>query len=423
MAKERRDSKNRILGKGEYQKADGRYMYRYIDSNGNAGYVYSWTLTKSDRAPKGKTPGKCLRDLEREIAIDIQDGIDVSASRTMTLNDYFEKHMALKQRLKPTSRQNYNTLYNSLVRDTLGNRKISDIKYTSIKSFYNSLILERGLAVASVGALNIVLNPVFKLAVRDGCIRTNPVSGVLAEIKKESAERPQKKRALTISQQISFMTYVYKHNVYSKWYSLFVFLLGTGCRIGEACGVTWSDCDFSKNTITISRSACVVFDEVAGKHVSKITTPKTAAGTREIPMLSEVRKVLLQERARQLKLGIRSTELDGVHGFVFFNKNGNIHHARNINKVFTKVVKLYNRDEQETAKLENRTPNLLPEITPHILRHTFCTRMCEEGINIKVVQEVMGHTCMSVTMDIYNDVTNEFKAKELEGFEVAMSIG
>ena len=73
---QRKDTKNRNLLPGEYQKSDGRYEYRYTDVNGAQRSVYSWTLTQTDRAPAGKSSPKYLRELEREIAKDLQDEID-----------------------------------------------------------------------------------------------------------------------------------------------------------------------------------------------------------------------------------------------------------------------------------------------------------------------------------------------------------
>ena len=78
---ERRDTRNRLLGRGEYQKSDGRYMYKYIDSNGNSRFVYSWMLTRTDRPPKGKHSDKCLREMEKEISRDVQDGIDIQKAK------------------------------------------------------------------------------------------------------------------------------------------------------------------------------------------------------------------------------------------------------------------------------------------------------------------------------------------------------
>ena len=94
MAKERRDTKNRILEKGEYQKADGRYMYRYTDSTGETRFVYSWTLTQSGRPPKGVKPGLCLRELEKQIVKDAYDGINSFQAAKITLNDCWEQYIS-----------------------------------------------------------------------------------------------------------------------------------------------------------------------------------------------------------------------------------------------------------------------------------------------------------------------------------------
>ena len=122
MAKERRDTKNRILGKGEYQKADGRYMYRYTDSTGETRFVYSWTLTQSDRPPKGVKTGLCLRELEKQIAKDIYNEIDSFRAEKLTLNDCWEQYISSKLGLKPTTRGNYKRNYRKHIRNGLGKK-------------------------------------------------------------------------------------------------------------------------------------------------------------------------------------------------------------------------------------------------------------------------------------------------------------
>ena len=122
MAKERRDTKNRILGKGEYQKADGRYMYRYTDSTGETRFVYSWTLTQSDRPPKGVKPGLCLRELEKQIAKDVYSEIDSFRAAKLTLNDCWEQYISSKLGLKPTTRGNYKRNYRKHIRSGLGKK-------------------------------------------------------------------------------------------------------------------------------------------------------------------------------------------------------------------------------------------------------------------------------------------------------------
>ena len=423
MAKERRDNKNRILSKGEYQKEDGRYMYKYTDINGRSKYIYSWTLTKSDRTPKGKAPGKCLRDLEKEIAKDVFDGIDTHKAKNTTLNDFFDEYMLQKKRLKPTTRRTYFHYYNNHVRDTVGNKKISDFNHSDIKRLYLGIVKDDGAGISTVMGLNMILNPIFKIAVKDNYIRKNPTEGVVSEVKKDFGYKYEHKKALTEQEQSVLMAYVKNKKTYSKWEPLFTFLLGTGCRIGEACALTWDDCDFDNGIIQINKTLSYLPDEETRKCRPIITKPKSKTSIREIPMLSEVRRVLLFEKEKVKTNGPNLSVVDGVSNFVFSNRCNQVIIPGTIADCLLNVVNSYNREEEVLAKKENRKPVLLPRITPHILRHTFCTRLCEIGTNVKVVQEVMGHSTVSITMNIYTDATIDFKKKTFNDLDGKILIG
>lgn len=417
MAKERRDSKNRLLERGEYQKEDGRYMYRYKDTNGTSRYVYSWTLTKTDRTPKGKTPGPCLRELKRQIEKDIHDDIDTFKAQSSTLNDYFDKYLQQKKHLRDSTRSQYKCTYDLYLRNKIGSRKISDFRYSDIKKCYNDILSEHNIAISSMGSINTILIPTFKLAVRDGLLRINPAEGVLSEISREIRQRPSKREALTIQEQNAFLDFIDSSNVYKKWKSFFTVMLGTGCRVGEVCGLTWDDCDFNARTISIRRTLYYVKDEQSGRHKLRVHTPKTDAGNREIPMLNDVYETLKLERTRQMRDGFCESEVDGVSRFIFFNNRGNPRIPENVNDTIHKLVVRYNILEEEAAKSEEREPSFIPDFSSHILRHTFCTRMCESGMDIKVLQEVMGHAKIATTMDVYTSVTKERKSVSFQGIE------
>lgn len=416
MAKERRDSRNRILRPGEYQKPDGRYAYRYKDINGDSRYVYSWTLTQSDRTPPGKTAGLCLRELEKQIANDLHDEIDIHCAKTVTLNERFDAYMASKYQIKETTRQVVVRRYDRYVRNSIGKRRMADIKYSHMLEFYSSLVFNTGLLPSTVGTVHATLNPVFKIAVRDRVIRDNPQTGVMAEINKLSGWQKPKRHALTLEQQRIFFRYIKEHNRFKRWWPLLIVAVGTGCRAGELIALTWSDCDFDNDIITIRRNM-VMYKNGDGKNEAHITTTKTAAGNREIPMLSDVKAVLLEEKKRQLREGFCTDSIDGVSGFVFTNMHGRPIHTRELTMLVRRFSKRYNEDETALAKKEGRQPVLLPVISPHILRHTFCTRLCENNVNIKVVQEVMGHTDIATTMDVYNEATRESKQKSFVALE------
>ena len=419
---ERRDTKNRLLGKGEYQKSDGRYMYRYVDSKGNNRFVYSWTLTQTDRPPKGKHSEKCLRELEKEIAKDLQDEIDSFKAKKMTLNAFYEDYIEQKQELKTSTRTNYKYMYKKYVCDSIGRRKLPEIKYSDIKKFYNHLIREVGFKPNSMETIHTILHPIFATAVRDGYIRVNPTDGVMAEIKKSNDWEKPKRHALSVSEQEAFVEFTKSHSVYSHWLPLFTVLLGTGCRVGEIVGLTWDDCDFKNGIININHSLIYRPDEYTGKSGFYISTPKTKAGEREIPMFEAVRKALLNERMRQMREGFNQTVIDGYSGFIFSNRFNGVLSPHNINRAIERITRDYNVEESELAARQNREPLLLPHFSVHNLRHTFCTRMCENESNIKVIQEIMGHSDISTTMDVYNEATRDKKKESFAGLEGKMKI-
>ena len=422
MAKERRDSKNRILGKGEYQKEDGRYMYRYKDMNGKTAYVYSWTLTSTDRTPKGKSHGPCLRDLERSIAADLLDKIDTGKAKQETLNDCFEKYMKMKRRLKPTTRRNYTYNYDRFVRNSIGNMKIADIKYSDIKRFYSSIIMDEGKSIKQVMNMNVFLSPVFKMAVKDNLIRSNPATEVIKELKDEWGYEAADKKALTIAEQEAFIKFVRESNCYKKWYPLFILLLGTGCRIGEACGLTWSDCDFKNKVIRINKNLSYYPEEGTGKYVWRVLKPKSKSSIREVPMFEEVKSALQQERVRQMKEGFNTSVVDGVSGFVFCSSGNTVLMPANINGVILRIVDAYNKKETTDAIKEHREALYLPDFSPHTFRHTFCTRLCENETNLKMIQEIMGHSNFNITMDIYNNISQNTKMRSFKNLEGKMKI-
>ena len=88
-----------------------------------------------------------------------------------------------------------------------------------------------------------------------------------------------------------------------------------------------------------------------------------------------------------------------------------------INRVIARIISLHNEKEEEKAQAENREPELLPHFSVHNLRHTFCTRFCENETNIKIIQEIMGHADITTTMDIYNEATLDKKKESFANLE------
>ena len=182
--------------------------------------------------------------------------------------------------------------------------------------------------------------------------------------------------------------------------------------MGELIGLRWQDCDFENRTISINHNL-IYRQQDNGKCEMHITTPKTSSGVRVVPMLDEVRQALLQERRQQFRKGGCKAEIDGYTGFIFTNRNGYIHNPQTINRALERIRTAYNEQETEQANQEHREPLIIRHFSVHNLRHTFCTRFCENETNIKVIQEIMGHSDIGTTMNVYAEAT---ESKKRESF-------
>lgn len=159
-----------------------------------------------------------------------------------------------------------------------------------------------------------------------------------------------------------------------------------------------------------------------GTCTNHVNSPKTKAGIRIIPMLDEVFDAFLEEYQYQKVIGFCTDEIDGYSGFVFCTGDGKVYLPNAINRTIRSICADYNKEEESKAKEENRDPVLLPKFSCHILRHTFCTRFCENETNLKVIQEIMGHADISTTMDVYAEATQEKKKESMTSLQSALLV-
>lgn len=188
----RKDKSRVVLKKGESQRKDGTYDYRWTSRNGRRHSIYAQTLEE-------------LRIKEDAITRDEMDGIRAEA-RCTTLNELFEVWAQVKRGLKDNTYQNYLYVYRQFVAPDFGQSRISSIKKTDIKRFYNMLADQRGLKISTIESVHTVLHQVLTTAVEDNYLRSNPSDNVLRELKKEKEFEAVKRKALTIPEQNLFPT-------------------------------------------------------------------------------------------------------------------------------------------------------------------------------------------------------------------------
>lgn len=397
MADRRKDHKGRTLKVGESQRKDLSYQYRYTDILGKRHTIYGWRLLPSDKTPAGKKDDKSLREKESEIELMLSQGMTGLGSE-FTLNEMFEFYISNKKhkgrKLTENTIRNYTAMYNKHVSDSiLGNMKISDIRKINITYFYEQL-QEKGISYGTVSFYHKLLSSVFNMAVDNELIRNNPTKRALEVVEGTH----QKREALTRKQQEGFLTYLYKHD--RDMYRKVAFLIGTMCRVSEFAGLTWEDIDMKNRIIVIDHQ--LQYKKIGGDNFDFHITSTKNTHTRKIPMTDDVYDVL-SELYKYFFILRKDYCVDGKKDFLFYSKSGKLLNITSFNYDLKKAVEKYN----ETAEYK------IDRISAHTLRHTGCTRDAEDGMDIKVLQYIMGHSNTQITNNVYNHVNEERAVSEV----------
>ena len=393
MKEKRRDSKERILHTGESQRTDGKYLYKYVDAFGNTKYVYAWRLTPTDPTPKGKREKPSLRELEQQIRRDIEDGID-STGKKMTLCQLYAKQNAQRANVKKSTQKQRKQLMRLLKEDKLGARSIDTIKPSDAKEWALRM-KEKGYGFKTINNHKRSLKAAFYTAIQDDCIRKNPFDFQLNTVLEDDTEP---KEPLSPTQEAAFLSFVQHDKVYQKYYDEIIILLGTGLRISELCGLTEADIDLDKQLINVDHQLLKIAD--VGYYVE---TPKTKSGNRVIPMSEKVLEAF--QRVLNKRKYVQPVILEGYTKFLFLNRNGLPKVAVNYESMFRGLVRKYNKTQKVA----------LPKVmTPHTLRHTFCTTLANAGMHPKALQYIMGHSNINMTLNYYAHTTSETSITEMK---------
>ena len=381
MSVRRKDPKGRVLKEGEsYRKSDNLYTFRYKDVRGKTKAIYSSDL-------------KELRVKEKAILKEINVGIDYAAGEA-TVIELVEKYIDLKEGVRYNTKVGYNFVLNLLKKEDFGYRKIRDIKPSDAQKWFIKLHKD-GRGYSTITSVRGVVKPAFQMAFEEDVIRRNPFDFIITKyIPNDSKARA----ALTEEEVKIWMDFIKNDRTYCKYYDEFVVLLGTGMRVSEFCGLTKKDLDFENRRIRVDHQ--LVRDRHCNYYVEMT---KTKSGQRSIPMTNEVYEALQNILKKRPAL---KTELlvDGYSGFILIDQRRSPKVALHLENECRWAMVKYN-------KLHPERP--LPHITPHVFRHTFCTNMVNAGMDVKVLQYIMGHSEIDVTLNIYTHMGYDKAAAQM----------
>lgn len=381
----RKDSNGRVLQSGESQRKDGIYQYRYT-YGGKRETVYAPNLNE-------------LRQKEKEIQALLDAGINYAAGTIDTI-ELVAKYINLRQGVRYSTRVGYQFVSNILKRETFCRKPIRDILASEAKAWMKKLFYEDGYGYSTLCAIKGIIAPAFRMAYEEDVIKKNPFDFDLSGVVPNNAKPRQ---ALTDQELIDWLDFVKNDSTYRKYYDEFIVLLGTGLRVSEFCGLTLQDIDFDEMRIKVERQLARTR---SGKFY--VEKPKTKNGVRYIPMSPEVCESM-QNIVQQRYSGGPEIIIDGVVGFLLLDRSHRPKVALHIENELRWCMKKY----------QKRYPNKkLPQITPHVLRHTFCTNMARNGMAIKNLQYLMGHSDVGTTLNIYTHSRYEDAAKEMLNIRV-----
>lgn len=402
MSEKRRDNKNRILHNGEIQKADGRYRFKYQDINGRTSYVYSWRLDKNDPTPKGKPRDLSLREKEKQIEQDLFNQV-VPNGGNLTVIQLVEKYVSLKTGVRQTTVTGYKTVINVLKKESFGRIRIDKVKTSDAKAWLIKLQKKDGRGYSSIHSIRGVLRPAFEMALNDDLIRKNPFAFELSSVVvNDSVTR----EAITRKQERDLLKFIKEDAHFCRYYDAIYILFNTGLRISEFCGLTIKDIDFKKMRINVERQL-----QRSSNMEYIIEKPKTESGTRFVPMTKEVADCFKNIISNRENPKVEPM-VDGIVGFLCLDKNDMPMVALHWEKYMQHIREKYN----SIYKVQ------MPCVTPHVCRHTFCSKMAKSGMNPKTLQYIMGHADISVTLNTYTHVNFEDAQNEMERLSSVQAI-
>lgn len=374
--------KTHDLPKGITLRKDGRYQASYY-FNGTRKYLYDMNLD-------------ALEVKLRNVRYEIDHGIFTKPER-IRLDDWFStwinEYKAFE--LKKGTLENYKRNYRLYISPYLGNCYVKEIRAEHLQKLYNDLMR----AGYSYGVINLcagILSGMFTQLMRNDIIMKNPVK--LANLPKK--EKRPKRRVLTDNEQQLFLKYAAS----SPFFSLYQLALATGLRIGELTSLTWKDIDFENECLNVTGTLKYFKDTGFYKD-----TPKSDSGNRTVPLLPSICKMLKRVKREQnkqrLAAGNTWKPIKGLEHLVFTDKKGEPLKKRTIAYDIDHITDEINANETGIPHFE--------KFSPHTLRHTFATRALENGIPPKVVQDILGHSSITMTLDLYTHVLPKTKNTEI----------
>lgn len=372
------------LPRGYKERADGRLEYRFT-YEGKRYSVYGSTYKECEELAAIKK-----KEAERGYIRNVN----------VTMSQYFKEWCDGR---KGTIRDSSNIAIEKRwrrIEPYIGREKVARLETRQILQARAAMAEAEVCCTSEINRVISDLSTMLSAAVFEGIRETNPCRGIRRlQVKDREPARDTYHRALTVKESELLL----KYSADSWYYEMLCFLLATGCRIGEAIALVWSDIDFKNNVVHITKTVSRSYN---GRVVE---APKTRAGIRDIPLEPQAVKALKMQRE---KIGIFYGDIIPIDGPVFMNTKNSMAATSRIDETISRAIRKMN---------ENENMNIA-HFSVHALRATFATRAIESGMSPKVLQSILGHADISMTMNLYAHVMEDTKKAEMEKINLGFVI-
>ena len=368
-----KDLKGRELGKNISQEKSGYYMARFVDKNGRR-------VVK-----RFKKLQECRQWVADAMFTDQHSNL--AMPQNLTVESWYAEWIDKKSlEIRETTIAGYKMHFRNYIKPVIGKMILKDVKPLHCQKILMNAAANN-LSNNTILGIRRAMHSMFEYALDNDIIFSNPCKkSVSAKIGKE----PVPRRSLTIDEQARFI----ERAKYSSHYNDFRFVLQTGLRVGELTGLQWSDIDLVNKRLNVRRT--LSYESKLGKWYER--KPKSSAGERIVPLTKEAIDILNLQKEKNSKYKIIPFEWKEQ---IFLDCKGEPVKDENYNKCIKRICKKCG----------------IEKFTMHVLRHTFATRCVEAGMKPKILQRILGHSKIGMTMDLYVHAEEEEKMKEMAQIE------
>ncbi len=377
------------------KRGNGEGSIYYRNSDGK--WVGSVTLgTGKRKVFYGRTRKEVQEKLKIVLHEQQQGTLVTAAPQTVAqfLTDWLEN--THRRRVRPRTYERYREAVYMHIIPSLGHYQLQKLTAQQVQAFYTKKA-DEGLAPATIIYYHSVLHNALDMAVKWGLVSRNVCDLVSPPRKQRFEIQP-----LTVEQVQKLLAAVRGH----KWEALFTLALATGMRRGELLGLKWQDVNFAAGILQVRRILSRVPTKMPEReHVYVEAEPKTQKSRRSVMIAPFALEALKKHRVSQLEAKLKAGAFWQEYDYVFCTLHGT---HLNPNHVVEEFKKLLNRAG-------------LPDIRFHDLRHSAATLLLSLGVHPKVVQELLGHTQISMTMDIYSHVLPGMQQDVMSKLDAALT--